>query len=174
MTSFSALWLANEVFLSWWFSTSSQSHQSIFKDQIYSNFWEVDSPISPASSTSLLPNVISPPILLELPKAKGVECVEAKGFVWLSFFWSFNQFRNKCDISLHSPLTGPMCVDQASGAILEYFPTIGKELSCYENSREVQRKRAGFSVPLWWEPGKRRFSSSCGFLQIPFKGGQSS
>lgn len=50
--------------------------------RFYSNFWEVDFPISsPASSSLLLPNIISPPSMLELSKAKGVECEETKGFV---------------------------------------------------------------------------------------------
>ena len=50
--------------------------------RFYSNFWEVDFPVSsPARFSLLLPDLISPPSMLELPKAKGVECEETKGFV---------------------------------------------------------------------------------------------
>lgn len=70
------------------------------------------------------------------------------------------------------------CTPYWQGPCVFFFPTlptIGKELSYYEeNSREVQRKMAGFFVSLWWELGKRCFSSSCSFLQILFKGSQSS
>lgn len=84
VTSFSALWLANRTFLAQFFSPFLPfSPAYLWFYVFHSNFWEVDLPIpSPAHFSLLLPNVISPPNMLELPKAKGVECEETKGFVW--------------------------------------------------------------------------------------------